>query len=115
MPNPLDHLPGQAFRALNAAVRPLVKLGLGSPPPVGVGATVLGTTGRRTGLAREVPLAGMRLGDRMVVSTVRDRSHWVRNLEAEPRADVWIAGRRRAVTANVQHLPGLTVAFLRLD
>ncbi len=55
-----------------------------------------------------------RFGDRMVLSTARGRSQWFRNLEAEPQADVWIGGRKRAAIATVRRGP-LDVARLALD
>jgi deazaflavin-dependent oxidoreductase (nitroreductase family) len=66
---------------------------------------VLETTGRRTGLLRQVPLVATRLGDRLVVSTVRTGSEWIGNLEANPTAGVWLNGRRRAATAQVRRGP----------
>jgi len=98
--NLLDHTSKAGFRALNTVVRPLLKLGAGSPWPVGTGLVVLETTGRTTGLKREVPLVAARVGDRVFVSTVRRRSQWVRNLEATPEAGVWVAGRKREATAT---------------
>jgi hypothetical protein len=102
-----------SFRALNGVVRPLVKRGLGSPPPVGMGTVVMSTTGRRSGLERDVPLVAARIGTHVVVSTVRSRSEWIRNLDADPNGTLWIDGCARAVEASVHRLPGLSLAVLR--
>lgn len=102
VPSFLDRPVRLGFRTLNRVVRPLAKRGLASPFPVGAGLVVLETTGRTTGLRREVPLLGARFGDRVVVSTVRGRSQWMRNVEADPSIHVWLDGRRRPGTATVQ-------------
>jgi deazaflavin-dependent oxidoreductase (nitroreductase family) len=110
----LDRFPRDAFRAVNSLVRPFTKRGIGAPPPVGVGTVTVATTGRRSGLPREVPLAAARVGDTVVVSTVRQNSEWVRNLEADPSTTVWLDGCARSADASVQRLPGLSVATLRV-
>lgn len=93
------------FRTLNRFVKPLVKAGLGSPLPIGLGAVVLESTGRISGEPREVPVLGFRVGKRVMVSTVRASSQWVRNLEANDEAAVWYGGKRRPATATVQRGP----------
>ncbi|NNE75034.1 MAG: nitroreductase family deazaflavin-dependent oxidoreductase [Acidimicrobiales bacterium] len=118
MRTPLDHLVEDAtrlgFRALNSVVVPLVKSGVASPPPLGVGLVVLETTGRKTGEPRQVPLLATRLGKHVNVSTVRAKSQWVRNLQADPEANLWVHGRKRPATASIE--PGnLNVANLVLN
>jgi len=107
--------PQQAiFRRLNRVVKPLVKAGLGSPLPIGLGAVVLESTGRVSGEPREVPVLGFRVGDRVVVSTVRSGSQWVKNLEADDQAAVWYSGKRHDATASVRRGP-LNVVMLERD
>jgi deazaflavin-dependent oxidoreductase (nitroreductase family) len=96
---------------MNRFVKPLVRAGLGSPLPIGLGAVVLESTGRVTGEPREVPLLGLRVGQRVVVSTVRNRSQWVKNLEADADAAVWFGGKRHAARADVRRGPLTTVSL----
>jgi hypothetical protein len=93
------------FRRVNRLVKPLVKAGLGSPLPVGLGAVVLESTGRVSGKPREVPVLGFRVGNRVVVSTIRSGSQWVKNLEADDQAAVWFCGKRRDAIASVRRGP----------
>ncbi|MFT7475175.1 MAG: hypothetical protein ACI81L_002112 [Verrucomicrobiales bacterium] len=93
------------FRNVNRVVKPLVKVGLGSPLPIGLGAVVLESTGRVSGEPREVPVLGFRVGNRVLVSTVRSGSQWLKNLEADDQAAVWFCGKRRDATASVRRGP----------
>ena len=104
----------QVFRTLNKALRPILEAGIGNPPPFGVGASVIETTGRSSGRARPVPLLTARFGDRLVASTVRGNSHWLANLEATPEAHVNLFGDRRSARAAVKRGP-LNVAVFDLE
>lgn len=103
------------FRSLNAVVEPFVSAGLGNPLPLGLGPVVVETTGRRSGLARRVPLLSVRAGDTLYVSTVRPRSGWVANLAAHPHARVRLFGSDRSATSHVERVGPLRVARLQLE
>jgi deazaflavin-dependent oxidoreductase (nitroreductase family) len=64
----------------------------------------LTTTGRRTGEPRRIEIWFAAADDGEVIYLLaggRERAGWVRNLRAEPRVTVEIAGRRFAGTAHV--------------
>jgi len=102
------------FASLNSVVRPAVEAGFASPfPGLGVGAIVEESTGRTSGLLRRVPLLAARVGDRVYTSTVRGDSQWLRNLDANASAQVWLNGRKQPATATICRGP-LSVATLRI-
>ena len=113
IPSSPDTIVRNGFRLLNMVVEPALDRGIGNPLPVGIGAVVVETTGRVSGLPRRVPLMTSRFGDRLVVSTVRSDSQWLANLEADPRARVQVAGEFREATAETTRGP-LNVAVLQL-
>lgn len=78
---------------------------------MGIGLVVVETTGRTSGLPRQVPLVATRFGDTVTVSTVRSGSQWLKNLEAAPTAAIYQFGRRSPVSASVRRGP-LNVATL---
>ncbi|MFZ4517686.1 MAG: nitroreductase/quinone reductase family protein [Microthrixaceae bacterium] len=98
---------------MNRVIGPLARSGMVGPLPVGVGLVVLRTTGRRTGLEREVPLLAARVGDRVLVGTVRTDSQWFRNLAVDPDPAVWLCGSLRPAGATVRTGP-VRLALLEL-
>jgi deazaflavin-dependent oxidoreductase (nitroreductase family) len=54
----------------------------------------LTTTGRSSGESRTVEIWFAAIGDRAyILAGGRERAHWVRNLRADPRVTIQIAGR----------------------
>lgn len=102
-----------AFAALNSVVAPAVQAGVANPLPVGSGVIVLEVTGRVSGQARRVPLLASRLGSKLVVSTTRRDSKWLRNVESNPDVTVWLWGKPRPATATVTRGP-LNLVLLTL-
>lgn len=97
----LDRLEADFFRGLNLFVEPLVRAGLGAPLLFPAGAIVIETQGRKSGRQSNVPLLAALVGDLVVVSTVRRRSNWLKNLSAHPEVRYWLRGREQEATAVV--------------
>jgi len=95
----LERLEADFFRGLNQFVEPLVRAGLGAPVLFPAGAIVIETQGRTSGRRSNVPLMAALVGDLVVVSTVRRRSNWLKNLSAHPEVRYWLGGREREATA----------------
>jgi F420H(2)-dependent quinone reductase len=94
-----DRLEADLFRELNKIVEPLVRAGLGSPVLFPAGAIVIETLGRKSGNLSKVPLMAALVGDLVVVSTVRRRSNWLKNLAAHSEVKYWLGGREREAIA----------------
>ena len=70
------------------------------------GWVLLTTTGRKTGLAREVLLPCERSRDALIViSTYGGRSHWIRNIQRDSRVQVTSGGWRIAGEAEIVAAP----------
>lgn len=64
--------------------------------------TLLETTGRTSGLPRTTPVGGRRVGGSFwLVSEFGYRSQYVRNIQADPRVRVRVAGRWHHGTAHL--------------
>ncbi|MFF4564076.1 nitroreductase/quinone reductase family protein [Streptomyces sp. NPDC001435] len=64
--------------------------------------TVLETTGRKSGLPRQTPVGGRRIGDTFwLVSEFGEKSQYVRNIQADPTVRVRIRGRWHTGTAHL--------------
>ena len=94
-----ERLEADFFRGLNAFVEPLVRAGFGAPALSPMGAIVIETLGRTSGRRSKLPLMAAVIGDLVVVSTVRRRSNWLKNLVAHPDVRYWLGGREREGTA----------------
>ena len=95
----LEALETVFFRGLNQLVEPLVLAGFGAPLFSPMGAIVVETRGRKTSRRSNVPLMAAVVGDLVVVSTVRRRSNWLKNLAAHPEVRYWLGGREIEATA----------------
>jgi F420H(2)-dependent quinone reductase len=108
----LERREAEFYRRVNQIVEPLVRAGVGSPGLWPAGLIVVEIRGRKTGRTFNVPLLATLVGHCMLVSTVRRRSQWVKNLVVNPEVRYWRGGRIGEATAVV-FAPGLETP--RLD
>jgi deazaflavin-dependent oxidoreductase (nitroreductase family) len=86
-------------RVFNRLVLAAARAGLPTPSVV-----ILETTGRRSGIPRQVPVTRMLEGDTLWIVTEHGRkAAYVRNIEADPRVRVRVGRRWRSGTAHVLH------------
>lgn len=102
--------PGVAARAANAALRPLLRLGLGLG-----GARELTVRGRRSGEPRTVPVNPLEHEGGLYLVAPRGDTVWARNLRAAGRCELRL-GRRTdtyaATEVDVPDRPPLLRAYL---
>jgi len=96
-----ERLEAEFYRQLNQIVEPLVRAGVGAPGLVPAGAIVVEIRGRKSGRIAKVPLLATLIGDFVLVSTVRRRSQWIKDLAANPEVRYWLGGQAREATAVV--------------
>lgn len=76
----------------------------------------LTTIGRRTGQPREIEIWFVEWEGRFyLVAQRRERSHWVRNIRADPRVTFRVGARTYAGTARVVEEPDLAARARRLS
>lgn len=84
-------------RLVNPVVRRLLEAGLFPPTQA-----LLETTGRRSGLPRRTPVGNGLRGDTFWIVTEHGRaSHYVKNIESDPRVRVKVGRRWHSGTARV--------------
>src|SRR4030095_6223243 len=95
----LERIETEFFRGLNRVVEPLVRAGALGPVMFPATPIVIEIKGRKTGRRTNLPLLAARMGDLIIVSTIRRRSSWVKNLAAHPEVRYWMGGIEREATA----------------
>ena len=105
-----------AFKGLNRwFMVPLHRAGLGAwvSTPIGGHIGLLRVRGRKSGLMRETPLNYLVAeGAVWVMAGFGPKTEWYRNVAADPRAEVWLPGRRLAGVAAEERDPRVRARIL---
>lgn len=94
---------------------PVHRAGLGAwvSTPVGGYMLLLRVRGRKSGVIRETPLNYVVAeGAAWVVAGFGPRTEWYRNLQADPRVEAWLPGRRLTGTATEELNPQVRARIL---
>ena len=97
----LFSFPTEFFNSFNRIAEPLIRAGFGNPLLWPTGLIVVETTGRKFGRKINVPVLATRIGEMVVLSTVRSNSQWLKNLAANPEVRYWLAGQPMDAQASV--------------
>jgi deazaflavin-dependent oxidoreductase (nitroreductase family) len=109
----VERVPKTVLRLIKLPPQVAYSLGLG--PLVGRLILLLTTTGRKSGLPRVTPLQYEEAdGVIYVGASLGARSDWVRNLQANPRAEVRLGRRRFAARAELVTDRGQIADYLEL-
>jgi len=104
--------PARVVRAYQRLTMPMFRPWAGIVP----GCAVIETTGRKTGLPRRTPVAARRKDDACwVVAGIGRKTHYVRNIEADPRVRVRTLGRWHTGTAYLCPDDNATKRSLRMN
>ena len=96
-------LESEFLRGVNAIVEPLVRAGFGFPRFWLTGLIVMEMQGRRSGCALNVPLLATKLGDLVLVSTVRSRRSHSRSMGMPCSTSVVAHGVTQQARVETEH------------
>ncbi|MEM7126362.1 MAG: nitroreductase/quinone reductase family protein [Chloroflexota bacterium] len=97
----LQQLEKAFYANLNQILEPLIRAGVGSPGLVPVGPIVVEAIGRKSGRVYNTPVLATECADLLLISTVRSRSQWYKNLASTPQTRVWLRGQPQDVAAHI--------------
>lgn len=100
------------IKTLGQSLTPLIEMGFGNPLLWPTGAVVVEVTDRDSERAYKLPLTATRIGNLILLTSLRREAGWLQNLMAKPNVRYWFAGRPRRAKAFVltpddKHAPDL--------
>ncbi|MBS1810420.1 MAG: hypothetical protein JST84_19810 [Acidobacteria bacterium] len=108
----ITRLQFDVIKTLGQRLTPLIEMGFGNPLLWPTGAVVVEVTDRDSERTYKLPLTATRIGDLILLTSLRRQAGWLQNLMANSEIRYWLAGRPRLAQAFVltpddKHAPDL--------
>ena len=95
------HLPANLLKTAGRNLMPWIEMGIGNPLLWPTGAVVVEVTDKDSDRTYKLPLTATRVGNLMVLTSLRRQAGWLQNLIAKPEMRYWFVGQPRQATAFV--------------
>ncbi len=89
------------IKTVGRSLTPWIEIGFGNPLLWPTGTVVVEVADKATGRKYKLPLTAVRLGDQILLTSLRRQASWLQNLMATPDVRSWFAGRPRNAKAMV--------------
>lgn len=97
----MSYLQSSFVKTVGQRLTPLIELGLGNPLLWPTGAVVVEVTEKDSPRTYKLPLTATRLGNLLVLTSLRREAGWLQNLIANPDVRYWLGGRPQLAQAVV--------------
>jgi hypothetical protein len=89
------------FKTVGQSLTPLIEMGFANPLLWPTGAVVVEVTDKDSAKTYKLPLTATRIGNLILLTSLRRQAGWLQNLIVKPETRYWFAGRPRLATAVV--------------
>lgn len=89
------------IKAAGRGLLPLIELGFGNPLLWPTGSVVVEVTDKDAARTYKLPLTATRIGNLLLLTSLRREAGWLQNMLATPKVRYWLAGRPQLANALV--------------
>jgi hypothetical protein len=97
----LTRFPADFLKTVGRGLMPLIEMGFANPLLWPTGAVVIEVTDKDSEKTYKLPLTATRIGNLILLTSLRRQAGWLQNLIVKPETRYWFAGRPRLATAFV--------------
>ncbi|MBL8202946.1 MAG: hypothetical protein JNM09_01860 [Blastocatellia bacterium] len=97
----ITRLQSDVIKTLGQSLTPLIEMGVGNPLLWPTGAVVVEVMDKDSDRTYKLPLTATRIGNLLLLTSLRRQASWLQNLMAKPDVRYWFAGRPQLATAFV--------------